>query len=65
MPDVQNSLEVLGADVDLHQFRFGLHEPTMQFRHFLDQSVRNRVSDGVALDILWVKLSENLELMFY
>ena len=35
----------------------------MQFWHFLDEGVRDGVSDRVALDVFGVQLAENLELL--
>lgn len=62
-PNVQNPLEILGAHIDFHRCWFRSHDTTMQFWHFLDEGVRDRVSDRVAFDVFGVQLAENLELL--
>ena len=62
-PNVENPLEVLGAHIDFHRSGLGSHDTAMQFWHFLDEGVRDGVSDRVALDVFGVQLAENLELL--
>ena len=40
-----------------------MHHATMELRHFLDQGVRDGVSDRITLDILRIELAEDLELL--
>ena len=63
LPDVQNLLEILSFNIDLHGPRLRLQESTVELRHLLDKCVGDRVSNRVAFHILWVKLSEDLELL--
>ena len=56
-------LELLGRHVNLHGYRLGLHHASMELWHFLDQGVRDWVSDRITLDILWIQLAEDLELL--
>lgn len=63
LPNVQDPLELFRTHADLHRHWLGFHDAAMQLWHLLNQSVWNRVSHRVTLDVLRVQLAKDLELL--